>query len=95
MGIGGRGAIGGGTGESPDPSSGVHPGNSGSRSNANGSNGSQSASDDPDQDMDGMADEDGKKLPSSYTFRRRNAVVEGSEDAPRAKDYYRPDASTN
>ncbi|GJJ70090.1 hypothetical protein EMPS_02439 [Entomortierella parvispora] len=92
MGIGGRGAIGGGTGNSPDPSSGVHPGQQGRGGAA--SNGSQSASDDADQDMDGMADEDGRKMPSSYTFRRRNAVVEGSEDAPRAKDFY-PDASTN
>ncbi|KAF9993576.1 hypothetical protein BGZ65_010867, partial [Modicella reniformis] len=27
--------------------------------------------------------------PSEYTFRRRNAIVEGSEDAPKADDFSR------
>ncbi|KAF9579368.1 hypothetical protein BGW38_004404 [Lunasporangiospora selenospora] len=27
------------------------------------------------------------RIPTSYTFRRRNAIVEGSEDAPRARDF--------
>ncbi|KAG0042170.1 hypothetical protein BGZ83_000823 [Gryganskiella cystojenkinii] len=92
MGAGGRGTIGGGNGgaDSPDPS-GVHPGQQGSSdSDGGGNGGGNSGEDDENQDF---TDEGGKKLPSSYTFRRRNAVVEGSEDAPRAKDY--PNASTN
>ncbi|KAK3829934.1 MAG: hypothetical protein JOS17DRAFT_212615 [Linnemannia elongata] len=74
MGAGGRsGGCGGGgsEGDSPEPS-GVHPGQ--------GENGGS--------DTAGGEDEsDGGKKPSSYTFRRRNAIVEGSEDAPRVDDF--------
>ncbi|KAF8929142.1 hypothetical protein BGZ47_001242, partial [Haplosporangium gracile] len=74
MGAGGRsGGCGGGgsEGHSPEPS-GVHPGQ--------GEN--------EGSDVAGGEDEsDGGKKPSSYTFRRRNAIVEGSEDAPRVDDF--------
>ncbi|KAG0378285.1 hypothetical protein BGX24_004270, partial [Mortierella sp. AD032] len=75
LGAGGRsGSCGGGgrDGDSPEPS-GVHPGQvENEESNATG----------------GEDESDGSKLkPSSYTFRRRNAIVEGSEDAPKADDF--------
>ncbi|KAG0216323.1 hypothetical protein BGX31_000638, partial [Mortierella sp. GBA43] len=46
----------------------------------------------PSQDDCGDNDEvdesdRGRPAPSSYTFRRRNAIVEGVEDAPRADDF--------
>ncbi|KAG0297919.1 hypothetical protein BGZ96_004272, partial [Linnemannia gamsii] len=71
MGASGRsGGCGGGgsDGDSPEPS-GVHPGQ--------GENGGSDAASGEDE-SDG-----GKPKPSSYTFRRRNAIVEGSEDAPK------------
>ncbi|KAH7056459.1 hypothetical protein BKA57DRAFT_433958 [Linnemannia elongata] len=74
MGAGGRsGSCGGGgsEGDSPEPS-GVHPGQ--------GENGGSDAA-------GGEDESDGGKRPSSYTFRRRNAIVEGSEDAPRVDDF--------
>ncbi|KAF9344822.1 hypothetical protein BGX34_005293 [Mortierella sp. NVP85] len=74
MGAGGRcGGYGGrgGRGDSPVPS-GVHPGQEGANSS--------------DGDAEGDESE-GRPAPSSYTFRRRNAIVEGSEDAPRAHDF--------
>lgn len=74
MGAGGRcGGYGGrgGRGDSPVPS-GVHPGQEGTNCR--------------DDDADGDESE-GRPAPSSYTFRRRNAIVEGSEDAPRANDF--------
>lgn len=75
MGASGRsGGCGGGgsDGDSPEPS-GVHPGQ--------GENGGSDATSGEDE-SDG-----GKPKPSSYTFRRRNAIVEGSEDAPRVDDF--------
>lgn len=75
MGAGGRSGGCGGRGsggDSPEPS-GVHPGQ--------GENGGSDAAGGEDE-SDG-----GKPKPSSYTFRRRNAIVEGSEDAPRVDDF--------
>ncbi|KAG9063624.1 hypothetical protein KI688_003735 [Linnemannia hyalina] len=74
MGAGGRSSGCGGSGsegDSPEPS-GVHPGQ--------GENGGSDA-------VGGENESDGGKKPSSYTFRRRNAIVEGSEDAPRLDDF--------
>ncbi|KAF9898007.1 hypothetical protein BX616_004615 [Lobosporangium transversale] len=78
MGTGGR--IGGGGGssqyiDSPVPSS-VHPGQD---SNADER--------DCNDDTEGGENEGSKPVPSAYTFRRRNAIVEGSEDAPRANGF--------
>ncbi|KAF9094649.1 hypothetical protein BGX23_001818 [Mortierella sp. AD031] len=82
MAAGGRsGSSGGGgrEGDSPEPS-GVHPGQ--------GENGEADAGADHAEESEG-----GKpNKPSSYTFRRRNAIVEGVEDAPRVDDF--PDASS-
>ncbi|KAF9933139.1 hypothetical protein FBU30_006463 [Linnemannia zychae] len=75
MGAGGRSnSCGGGghDGDSPEPS-GVHPGK--------GENDESNSGDREDES------EGGKPKPSSYTFRRRNAIVEGSEDAPRVDDF--------
>ncbi|KAF9945243.1 hypothetical protein BGZ65_010982 [Modicella reniformis] len=75
MGTGGRfggGGGGGRHGDTPVPS-GIHPG--------------QEGPDSIDGDAEGDESEGGRPTPSSYTFRRRNAIVEGSEDAPRADDF--------
>lgn len=64
----------------------------GARTHSNGGSGSGSGggSDGPDATApasggDGEAGEG--ETPSEYTFRRRNAIVEGSEEAPRADDF--------
>ncbi|KAG0367941.1 hypothetical protein BGZ54_002972 [Gamsiella multidivaricata] len=75
MGTGGRSSVsagGRGGGASPVPS-GVHPG--------------QEGNDGGNDDVEGDESEGGRPKPSSYTFRRRNAIVEGSEDAPKANDF--------
>ncbi|KAF9904799.1 hypothetical protein EC991_002303 [Linnemannia zychae] len=81
MGSGGRNGSCGGSGrdgDSPEPS-GVHPGQ--------GENGESNDTTGGEDESDGS-----KPKPSSYTFRRRNAIVEGSEDAPRVDDF--PDGSS-
>ncbi|KAI1311047.1 hypothetical protein EDD11_003554 [Mortierella claussenii] len=72
---GAGGLCGGNNGDSPVPS-GIHPGQ--------GGNGNH------DEEEDGADNDDSKvpkPVPSAYTFRRRNAIVEGSEDAPRASAF--------
>ncbi|KAF8931028.1 hypothetical protein EDD21DRAFT_412982 [Dissophora ornata] len=94
MGMSGRGTSGGNGGVSSSGNmdgdssvaSGMHPGEEG----AGGSD---------DGDAEGGENEGGRltqapvpmPTPSPYTFRRRNAIVEGSEDAPKANDF--PDLS--
>ncbi|KAG0024924.1 hypothetical protein BGZ81_007544 [Podila clonocystis] len=65
----------------------------GARTNSSGGGGSGGGGDSPTGSGDmspGGGDGDGGE-PSEYTFRRRNAIVEGSEDAPKADDF--PDGS--
>ncbi|KAF9106730.1 hypothetical protein BGX27_009045 [Mortierella sp. AM989] len=40
-----------------------------------------------DDGAEGSESEAGKSVPSAYTFRRRNAIVEGSEEAPNYEDF--------
>ncbi|KAF9360324.1 hypothetical protein BGX26_009794 [Mortierella sp. AD094] len=44
-----------------------------------------------DGGAEGGESEGGKSVPSAYTFRRRNAIVEGSEEAPKSDDF--PDSA--
>lgn len=66
----------------------------GARTHSSGGGGSGGGGDSPtgsgDMSPGGGDGGDGGE-PSSYTFRRRNAIVEGSEDAPKADDF--PDGS--
>ncbi|KAF9335411.1 hypothetical protein BG006_000122 [Podila minutissima] len=65
----------------------------GARTHSSGGGGSGGGGDSPTGSGDmspGGGDGDGGE-PSEYTFRRRNAIVEGSEDAPKADDF--PDGS--
>ncbi|KAF9406641.1 hypothetical protein BGZ76_006293 [Entomortierella beljakovae] len=40
-----------------------------------------------DGGAEGGESEGGKSVPSAYTFRRRNAIVEGSDEAPKSDDF--------
>ncbi|KAF9217340.1 hypothetical protein BGZ59_004870 [Podila verticillata] len=66
----------------------------GARTHSSGGGGSGGGGDSPTGSGDmspGGGDAGDGGEPSSYTFRRRNAIVEGSEDAPKADDF--PDGS--
>ncbi|KAK3812061.1 MAG: hypothetical protein J3Q66DRAFT_51463 [Benniella sp.] len=65
----------------------------GARTHSNGSSGSNSGgrSDGPDPNppTEGGGEATEGEQPGDYTFRRRNAIVEGSDDAPKADDFSR------
>ncbi|KAG0001544.1 hypothetical protein BGZ80_005605 [Entomortierella chlamydospora] len=75
MGAGGRSGVSGGGGRAVD-----NPVPSGGVSKSGDNDGDE-----------GGESEGGKPVPSAYTFRRRNAIVEGSEEAPRSDDF--PDSA--
>ncbi|KAG0339351.1 hypothetical protein BG000_002322 [Podila horticola] len=81
-GIKALGRASGGSGSSPLPSS-----SSSSPVKMAPSGGSSEGADDEESDGEDDASAANMHQPSSYTFRRRNAIVEGSEDAPKASEF--------
>ncbi|KAF9320516.1 hypothetical protein BG003_005902 [Podila horticola] len=82
-GIKALGRASGGSGSSPLPSS----SSSSSPVKMAPSGGSSEGADDEESDGEDDASAANMHQPSSYTFRRRNAIVEGSEDAPKASEF--------
>ncbi|KAF9347097.1 hypothetical protein BGX26_001397, partial [Mortierella sp. AD094] len=71
----------------------IRPGNliGGARTHSSGGGGSGGGGDGgavaPDGMNPGGGDATDGDQPGDYTFRRRNAIVEGSDDAPKADDF--------
>ncbi|KAF9352445.1 hypothetical protein BGX34_012154, partial [Mortierella sp. NVP85] len=63
----------------------------GARTHSNGGSGSGSGggSDGPEPNAPVEGSETVEEQPGDFTFRRRNAIVEGSDDAPKAEDFSR------
>ncbi|KAG0344899.1 hypothetical protein BG005_001578 [Podila minutissima] len=79
------GRVSGGSGSSPLPSS--SSSSSAPVKMAPGGGPSNEGADDYESDGEDDAAQANMHQPSSYTFRRRNAIVEGSEDAPKASEF--------